>query len=57
MACRRAQQEIERERTLMRRLILLFGLGVLIATAFLVVPAFGANGTDDMQRHARGGDL
>jgi len=29
----------------MRRLILLFGLGVLIATAFLVVPAFGANGT------------
>ena len=29
----------------MRRLVLLFGLGVLIAAAFLVVPAFGANGT------------
>ena len=29
----------------MRRLGLLFGLGVLIAAAFLVLPAFGANGT------------
>ena len=29
----------------MRRLVLLFGLGVFVAAAFLVVPAFGANGT------------